>query len=96
MGEKKLYDTPNDDILEDLPTKMGNCVIQLGIELGLTIYDVEEVIYNNYGKMRDQIKGILTKWKHMENPKPTMFRLMTAVKECKSGGFAFLCGSLHK
>lgn len=88
-------EVPNDDVLNELPKHLGNCTLQLGVELGITIVSIEET-KTDYRKMYDQTVDILRKWKKSTDEKPTIRRLMIVLKRIHLGGFQFLKDTYSK
>lgn len=73
---------------------IGDCVVHLGVELGLTIGNIKEAMFNHPRDLNGQIHALLTKWKKWSkpnSPKPTIYRLMIALKRIKAAeGLAFV------
>lgn len=90
IAERRLQTIPKDDVLNELSRRIGNCVIQLGIELGLNFTSIEESIYRFPKDMYGQIYDILKKWKEQKIVKPTIHRLMMALQRVESGGLSYL------
>jgi hypothetical protein len=44
-----LQQIPDDDVLRELSEQVGNCAMQLGVELGLSMVKIEETL-SNYSK----------------------------------------------
>lgn len=82
--------TPSDEVLEELSHRLGNCVIQLGIELGISFNSIEETMYRFPKDMYGQLYDILNKWKCQRNEKPTIHRLIMALQRVECGGLIFL------
>lgn len=82
-------EVPNDDVLNDLPNHLGNCALQLGVELGITIDSIEET-KTDYRTMYGQTVDILRKWRNSTEEKPTIYRLMAVLERIHLGGFKFL------
>lgn len=74
---------------------MGNCVIQLGIELGLSIQDVEQAIYCCPKNLHGQLLHVMKKWKSSRELHPTIYKLMVAIQRCQCGGLRFLLEELN-
>lgn len=68
---------------------MGNCVIPLGIELGLTVDKIEEVMYRNPKDLYAQNAHVLRIWKTTSRT-PTVSVLLTALVHVQSGGLQYL------
>lgn len=73
---------------------IGDCVVHLGVELGLSICNIKETMHNFPRDMNGQINDLLVKWKNWgkyNKVKPTIYRLMTTLKHVKaSEGLEFL------
>ncbi|XP_076071555.1 uncharacterized protein LOC143042935 [Mytilus galloprovincialis] len=82
-------EVPNDDILNNLPQNLGNCALQLGVELGISINSIEQT-KTDYRKMYDQTADILRKWKNSTDEKPTVFKLLVVLERVHLGGFQFV------
>ncbi|CAG2242250.1 unnamed protein product [Mytilus edulis] len=82
-------EVPNDDVLNDLPKHLGNCALQLGVELGITIDSIEET-KTDHRTMYGQTVDILRKWRNSTEEKPTIYRLMAVLERIHLGGFQFL------
>ncbi|VDI84255.1 Hypothetical predicted protein [Mytilus galloprovincialis] len=90
VSERRLQMLIEDDVLADLPKYIGNCVIHLGIELGLTVEEIEVAMFNNPKDMYSQLAFVLHMWK-TQSKRPTIFALMKALQHVKSGGLSYLC-----
>ncbi|XP_063399233.1 uncharacterized protein LOC134683858 [Mytilus trossulus] len=90
IADSRLQEVPADEVLNRLPKHIGNCVIQLGIELGLSFNSIEETMHNHFKDMYSQIYDILRKWKQSSKIKPTIYKLMLALQCTDSGGLTFL------
>ncbi|CAG2223106.1 unnamed protein product [Mytilus edulis] len=87
-----LQDVPSDDVISSLTEKklIGDCIVHLGVELGLGINSIKETIVNNPRNLYGQIHNLLIKWKSGK-VKSTIYRLMIALKNVKaSEGLAFV------
>lgn len=85
----RLLDVPSDGILESLTEKnlIGDCVVHLGVELGLSIGEIRDTMYNFPRKLNLQIYDLLVKWKNrnvINRGKPTIYRLMVALLGVKA------------
>ncbi|CAG2190446.1 unnamed protein product [Mytilus edulis] len=89
IAESRLQKSPTDEVLNELSRRLGNCVIQLGIELGLNFSSIEESMYRFPKDMYGQIYDILKKWKQQTSIRPTIHRLMMALQRVDSGGLSF-------
>lgn len=90
IADVRLQNIPNDTVLGDLPKNIGNCAIQLGIELEITISMIEETMVRYHKDMYGQISDILRKWKSSSKVKPTIYRLMLALERVDTGGLDYL------
>ncbi|CAG2222420.1 unnamed protein product [Mytilus edulis] len=87
-----LQDVPSDDVISSLTEKklIGDCIVHLGVELGLSINSIKETLVNHPRNLYGQIHNLLIKWKSGK-VKPTVYRLMVALKKVKaSEGLAFM------
>ncbi|CAC5410720.1 unnamed protein product [Mytilus coruscus] len=82
-------EVPNDDVLINLPQKLGNCALRLGIEIGITINSIEQT-KTDYLKMYDQTADILRKWKNSTEEKPIICKLLVVLERVHLGGFQFV------
>lgn len=90
IADSALQEIPTGEVLNRLPRQLGNCVIQLGIELGLSFNSIEETMYNYSKDMYSQLYDILKKWKQTSKEKPSVYTLMKALQRADSGGLTFL------
>ncbi|XP_052103282.1 probable serine/threonine-protein kinase pats1 [Mytilus californianus] len=90
IAESILQETPSEEILKSLTQHLGNCVIQLGIELGLSFNSIEETMYNHPKEMYSQLYNILKKWRQSSKDKPSVYVLMKALRRTDAGGLIFL------
>lgn len=89
-ADVNLQDIPHDDDLKDLHKNIGNCAIQLGIELGVSMSSIKETMVRYHKDMYGQIDDILRKWKSSRAVKPTIYRLMRALERVDTGGLDYL------
>ncbi|VDI45415.1 Hypothetical predicted protein [Mytilus galloprovincialis] len=91
-----LQEMPSDHVVNALTEKklIGDCVVHLGVELGLSINSIKETIVNNPRDLYDRIHDLLIKWKTGKEPNmvaPTIYRLMVALKRVEAAeGLAFV------
>ena len=86
-----LQQIPDDDVLKELSEQVGSCAMQLGIELGLSMVDIEESLFRYPRSMYDQTFDVLKKWNNSRKEvKPTICILMRAMLESDTRGFWFL------
>lgn len=78
-----------DALLNNLPQKLGNCALQLGVELGIAISSLEQT-KADYRRMYDQTADILRKWKKLTEEKPTVHNLLVVLERVHLGGFQFV------
>lgn len=90
IADVRLQEIPHDDVLEGLPENLGNCAVQLGIELGITVSSIKETMVRYHKDMYKQISDILRKWKSSIQVKPTIYRLMLALERVDTGGLDYL------
>ena len=76
--------------MKELSAQVGNCAIQLGIELGLSMAEIEESLFKYSKEMFSQTFDVLKKWKSSGNVKPTIRILMRAFQAIDSRGLMFL------
>ena len=85
-----LQQIPDDDVLRELSEQVGNCAMQLGVELGLSMVKIEET-HSNYSKaMFGRNIDVLIKWKKSCKVKPTIRILMKAMQASDPRGLVFL------
>lgn len=69
-------------------------MVHLGVELGVSIGKIKEAMFNHPRDLKGQIHALLTQWKQWSKPnsqKPTIYRLMVALKRIKAAeGLAFV------
>ena len=64
--------------------------MQLGIELGLSMVDIEESLFKYSKDMLSQTVDVLKKWKYSSKVKPTIRILMRAIQASDPRGLMFL------
>jgi hypothetical protein len=64
--------------------------MQLGIELGLSMVDIEESLFKYSKDMFSQTVDVLKKWKYSSKVKPTIRILMRAIQASDPRGLMFL------
>jgi hypothetical protein len=67
-----LQQIPDDDVLRELSEQVGNCAMQLGVELGLSMVEIEETLSNYSKDMFSRNFDVLIKWKKSCEVKPTI------------------------
>jgi hypothetical protein len=60
-----LQRIPDDDLLEKLSRQVGNCAVELGVALGLSMVDIEASLFNYSKDMFSQTFDVLKKWCHL-------------------------------
>ncbi|XP_052086079.1 uncharacterized protein LOC127723467 [Mytilus californianus] len=93
-GERlaKLTNVPLQTILKDLSHEIGDCYIELGVELELKVNDIIAISVENASvanKMYTRNYDILKKWKQSCPTKPTTIRLISALENVGKGGLDF-------
>lgn len=76
--------------MTELPKHIGNCLIHLGVELGVSVEEIEAAIYNYPKDMYSQIAYVLMTWK-TTSQNPSVVTLLKALQCVKSGGLSYLC-----
>ncbi|XP_071122541.1 uncharacterized protein [Mytilus edulis] len=89
IADFDLQKIPNDGVLKELSNQVGNCALQLGIELGVSINEVENSLYKFPKDLPGLIEDILKKWKAKSIIK-TFKSLMLALQRVKGGGVKYL------
>lgn len=89
IAQNRLQVSPPDHVIKMLTDKklIGDCVVHLGVELGLSIGNIKETIHNYPRDLNGQINNLLVKWTDWENSnrsKPTIYRLMVALKRIEA------------
>ena len=86
-----LQQIPDDDVLKELSKEVGNCAMMLGVQLGLSLVDIEESLFHYSKDMFNQTFDVLKKWKNStKDVRPTIRILMRAIQESDSRGRIFL------
>lgn len=89
----RLQDVVSDDVINAMTeyNLIGDCVVHLGVELGISISEIRKIMYEFPRDLDGQIHALLIKWRKTSKPKPTIFRLMVALKRTEAAeGLAFL------
>ena len=89
IASSRSHEIPDDDVLLQLPHYLGNCAVQLGVELGLSTSDILSIICRPQWDINQQKYDILKKWKEQSTTK-TLHVLMKALQRVDSGGLDFL------
>lgn len=90
-----LQKIPIDGVLKGLSYKVGNCAPQLGIELGVSVNDIENSLFKFPKDLPGLIEDILMKWKAKSKIK-TFKRLLLALQRINGGGGEYLRSMLKK
>ena len=90
IANSALQEIPADNVLEDLSTKVGNCAIHLGVELGLSMTAIEEILFKYPKSMFKQTFGVMKEWKSSSKVKTTILMLMKAFQSADGRGLTFL------
>ena len=85
-----LQRIPDDDVLKELSQQVGNCAIQLGVELGLSMMEIEQTLFKYSKDIFSQTFDVLKKWKYARKVKPTIRILMRAIQSSDPRGLVFL------
>ena len=85
-----LQQIPDDEVLRELSEQVGNCAMQLGVELGLSMVKIEETLSNYSKDMFNRNFDVLIKWKKSCEIKPTIRILMKAMQASDPRGLEFL------
>jgi hypothetical protein len=85
-----LQQIPDDEVLRELSKQVGNCAMQLGVELGLSMVKIEETLTNYSKDMFKRNFHVLIKWKKSCEVKPTIRILMKAMQASDPRGLEFL------
>jgi len=64
--------------------------MQLGVELGLSMVEIEQTIFKYSKDIFSQTFDVLKKWKYSSKVKPTIRILMRAIQASDSRGLKFL------
>jgi hypothetical protein len=76
--------------LKELSQQVGNCAIQLGVELGLSMMEIEQTLFKYSKDIFSQTFDVLKKWKYARKVKPTIRILMRAIQSSDPRGLVFL------
>jgi len=85
-----LQQIPDDDVLRELSNQVGNCAMQLGVELGLSMVEIEQTLFEYSKVIFSQTFDVLKKWKKIREVKPTIRILMKAMQASDPRGLEFL------
>ena len=64
--------------------------MQLGVELGLSMVEIEQTLFKYSKDIFSQTSDVLKKWKHSRKVKPTIRILMRAIQTSDPRGLMFL------
>ena len=84
-----LEESPEDYVLKDLSTKVSDCAMYLGIELGLTRETIEEILFQNEKSIFIRNLGVMKEWKK-SSKNATILVLMKAFQWVDGKGLTFL------
>ena len=84
-----LLEIPQDDVLQDLSRKVGNCAMHLGVELGLSMATIEETFKRCRNITFEETFDVMKKWKASSKVK-TILMLMKAFQSADGRGLYFL------
>jgi hypothetical protein len=76
--------------LKELSEQVGNCAVQLGVELGLSMVEIEQTLFKYSKDIFSQTFDVLKKWKYSRKVKPTIRILMRAIQVSDPRGLVFL------
>ena len=85
-----LQQIPDDDVLRELSKQVGNCAMQLGVELGLSMAEIEHTLFKYPKDTFLQSFDVMKKWKKSCEVKPTIRILMKAMQASDPRGLEFL------
>ena len=84
-----LEKTPEDYVLKVLSTKVSDCAMYLGIELGLTRETIEDIFFKNAKGIFIRNLGVMKEWKK-SSENATILVLMKAFQCVDGKGLTFL------
>ena len=90
IANSALQEIPEDDVLQDLSKEVGNCAIHLGVELGLSMAAIEEILFEYPKSMFKQTFGVMEEWKSSNKVRTTILMLMKAFQSADGRGLMFL------
>jgi hypothetical protein len=76
--------------LKELSELVGNCAMQLGVELGLSMVEIEQTLFMYSKDIFSQTFDVLKKWKYSRKVKPTIRILMRAIQASDPRELMFL------
>ena len=83
IANSALQEIPEDDVLQDLSTVVGNCAIHLGVELGLSMAAIEETLFKYPKNIFQQTFDVMKKWKRLSEVKT--IRMLTKAFQSADG-----------
>ncbi|XP_052070067.1 uncharacterized protein LOC127708924 [Mytilus californianus] len=89
IADFNLQAIPTDQHLKELSNQIGNCPLQLGIELGLSFTEVEQSLFSFPKDLPGLVEDIVIKWKRKSKVK-TIHSLMLALERVNAGGIRYL------
>lgn len=84
-----LQQEPDDDTLMELSGQIGVCALELGLELGVDIVEIERILEKHNKDPVLQNYDILMKWKNLRRG-IILRKLMQALKSVRAGGLIYL------
>ncbi|CAG2220165.1 unnamed protein product [Mytilus edulis] len=79
----------NVELDSHLICQIGNCPLQLGVELGLSFIEIEHSLFSFPKDLFGLVEDILTKWRRKSKVK-TIYSLMLALERVNAGGLQYL------
>lgn len=89
IANSNLQAIPTKQQLKELSNEIGNCPLQLGIELGLSFTEVEQSLFRFPKDLPCLLEDILIKWEKKSKVK-TIHSLMLALERVNTGGLRYL------
>ncbi|XP_063427756.1 uncharacterized protein LOC134711219 [Mytilus trossulus] len=89
MADFNLQTIPSDQHLKELSNQVGNCPLQLGVELGLSFTEIEQSLFSFPKDLPGLVEDVLTKWRRKSKVK-TIYSLMLALERVNTGGLQYL------
>ncbi|VDI28396.1 Hypothetical predicted protein [Mytilus galloprovincialis] len=74
-----LTQVPPTTTLQCIANHIGNSSMQLGVELGLTMSEIQNIQYEHKDKLLNQTKEILRIWQQKKAPRSTNLSLIKAL-----------------
>ncbi|XP_071165947.1 uncharacterized protein [Mytilus edulis] len=89
MADFNLQTIPSDQHLKELSNQVGNCPLQLGVELGLSFTEIEQSLFSFPKDLPGLLEDLLTRWREKSKVK-TIYSLMLALERVNAGGLTYL------